>query len=140
MNRHWTDDQLLDRMYGLTDGDEHLASCLECASRWRALEARRALIATEAEVPSSELAAQRNRIYRRLERSPRNSMKWVPAVAAAAVVIAGVFFYNPRPPAPRADPGDAQLFTDLYSMEQAAEPRAAAPIRALFEEPVSVPE
>jgi hypothetical protein len=29
---------------------------------------------------------------------------------------------------------DAQLFTDVYSMEQDVEPKAAAPIRALFQE------
>jgi len=29
---------------------------------------------------------------------------------------------------------DAQLFTDVYSMEQDVEPRAAAPIRGLFQE------
>jgi hypothetical protein len=28
---------------------------------------------------------------------------------------------------------DEQLFSDLYSMEQSDEPRAAAPIHALFE-------
>jgi hypothetical protein len=29
---------------------------------------------------------------------------------------------------------DGELFTDVYSMEQDVEPRAAAPIRALFQE------
>jgi hypothetical protein len=34
-----------------------------------------------------------------------------------------------------ADPAaDAQLFSDVYAMEQSAEPRAAAPIHALIEE------
>jgi hypothetical protein len=29
---------------------------------------------------------------------------------------------------------DAQLFSDVYAMEQSSEPRAAAPIHALIEE------
>jgi hypothetical protein len=29
---------------------------------------------------------------------------------------------------------DAELFTDVYSMEQDVEPRAAVPMRALFQE------
>jgi hypothetical protein len=43
---------------------------------------------------------------------------------------------TPAQPAPAvvSAEGDAQLFTDVYSMEQDVEPRAAAPIRALFQE------
>jgi hypothetical protein len=33
-----------------------------------------------------------------------------------------------------AEISDAQLFGDIYSMEQVVEPAAAAPARALFEE------
>ena len=37
-------------------------------------------------------------------------------------------------PASKADTGDAQLFSEVYSMEQSTEPRGAAPIHALFED------
>ncbi len=40
-----------------------------------------------------------------------------------------------QPPAPQPDQAsDAQLFSDIYALEQSSEPRAAAPVRALFEE------
>ena len=150
--KHRTDDELVDRMYGLPDGGDRPANCPgdcpadcpadcpECAARLRAFEARRAQVTQEDELPAADLAAQRTRIYERIEHSPGKSMKWFPALAAAGLVAAGVFLYSPRPldlqPAvPRPEPGDAQLFSDLYSMEQAAGPRAALPIRALFEEP-----
>jgi hypothetical protein len=52
-----------------------------------------------------------------LSQSPFRSSVPAPAPAASA---------NPE--------ADAALFTDVYSMEQDVEPRAAAPIRALFQE------
>ena len=62
-------------------------------------------------------------------------MRWVPALAAACLLAIGVLVYRPAPRlACTPDPSDAQLFSDVYSMEQSTEPLAAAPIHALFED------
>jgi len=45
--------------------------------------------------------------------------------------------YHPAPkeqPRRNAEISDAQLFREVYSMEQSMEPAAVAPARALFEE------
>ena len=65
---------------------------------------------------------------------PQARLKWVPAMAAAACLIAvGVFSYHPAQ-AVKPEVMDAQLFADVYSMEQSMEPIAAQPIHALFEQ------
>ena len=144
---HWTDAQLLDRLYGSdapaplqnqADHDQHLESCAKCAVRWRELQVRRKMVVNQAtaDPPVSDqfLAAQRARIYARLEDEPRKRRIWVPAAVAAMCVLAvGLFLHRSVTPPP-ADVADAQLFADVYSMEQSVEPQAAVTIHALFEE------
>jgi hypothetical protein len=59
-------------------------------------------------------------------------MKWAPALAASCLLAVGVFLYRPAPAPHPAVVSDAQLFSDVYSMEQSVEPRAAEPIHELF--------
>lgn len=130
---HLSTDELIDHVYGLSES-AHLGECEGCASRWRAaMDARRSANAEDA--PSSEfLAAQRRQIYARIEQPPRR-LRWLPALAAAgALAIVGLVWKPPAPPAVHSDAGDAQLFSEVYSMEQSIEPQAAAPIHALFED------
>jgi hypothetical protein len=142
---HLSNDELLDRMYGLGEnGVSHLRDCQDCSNRFQALERRRAE-ATEAfskanETVSNEtLAAQRRAIYSKLGQAPAARLHWAPAALAAAfLLVMGVFLVRPhavRPPdaASGVELRDEQLFSDLYSMEQSDEPRAAAPLHALFE-------
>ena len=133
MDRHLSDDQLLDRLYGLAEHDPHLEACGECARRWSELRQRRATMAAPEEVSFDVLAAQRRKIYARLGERPRGQMKWVPAVAAAGLLAIGALLYSPEAPL-HPEPADAQLFSEVYSMEQSTEPRAAAPIHSLFED------
>ena len=137
MNGHLTSDDLLHRLYGVGRDDAHLESCGECARRWSELCARREQFPRRpaaAEESTEFFAAQRNRIHAGLERELRPHMPWVPAgIAAACLLAVGLFVYRPAA-APRAETADAQLFSDVYSMEQSVEPLAAAPIHALFEE------
>jgi hypothetical protein len=140
MNRHLENHELLEQIYGLRDSG-HLGECPECAGRLAAMELRRADTAADASQSNEFLAGQRREIYARLENPAPARTHWVPALAAATL-LAGVLFYYPSRPAPQRAPApaahpemsDEQLFSDVFSMEQAAEPRAAAPIRALFEE------
>ena len=135
MRAHLKDDDLLDQLYGLADHAGHLETCDDCERRWTALLARRAAL-TAPEDPGSEfLAGQRRRIYARLGERPGPAWRWVPATVALAVTLlaAGVFLHRPAV-APRVEVVDSQLYSDVYSMEEATEPRAAAPIHALVEE------
>jgi hypothetical protein len=153
MNRHLTNDELLNRLYGLGEAEGetnlHLRECPGCADRWRAFERRRAETAVEPDLSSDAsnefLAAQRRAIYARLEeRSSGMHVRWAPAVAAGFLLAAGVYLaipgrhavpQTPNRPAPvtaHAEMSDEQLFSDVYSMEQSAEPRAAVPMHALF--------
>lgn len=137
MNTHLSDDQLLDRLYGVAQEDAHLAACGECRARLNELGEKRAAMVSQEPMSTEFLAAQRRRIYARLEKQPQAQWKWVPALAAAAMLAIAVFAYRPvaaPPPALHTDTADAQLFSDVYSMEQSTEPLAAAPIHALFED------
>jgi hypothetical protein len=156
-NQHVNDDALVDRLYGLSseDHEAHLAGCADCARRWEGMRRIRADInaqMTASEPVSTEfLAAQRRRIYARLGESPQTGWRkaaWAPALAATALLAIGIAVYRPVPSqgtahvashmaggaqtAPRPDADDAQLFADVYSMEQSSEPSVAAPIHTLF--------
>lgn len=154
MNGHLSTDELVDRLYGLEDHgvgeqDAHLESCRDCQARWEEMRVIRAVVSTPKHVSSDFLAAQRRKIYARLGEAPRTRMAWAPAlVAAGLLVIGGVAVYRPlSAPAPGAvkfaiydspraaqpDAADAQLFSEVYSMEQSVEPSVAAPIHTLFE-------
>jgi anti-sigma factor RsiW len=134
MKNHLTTDELVDRLYGVSEPG-HLDHCAECAERFRRL---RELHETAAEpVPESYefLAAQRRNIYARMGERPQTRMKWVPALAAAAFLAAvGMFAYHPSRQVAKPQIDDAQLFSDVYSMEQSMEPVAAKPIHAIFEQ------
>jgi hypothetical protein len=148
MNRHWSDDELIARLYE-SDGesvlehgehgeDGHIAGCPGCSARWRALLLRREEAMEPVVVSNAMLVAQQQRILARLGEPvlatrPRKLI-WAPALAVAFLLAVGVFFLKPPPPPPESSETDAQLFTDVYAMEQEVEPRAAAPVRAMFEE------
>src|ERR1035438_2145319 len=91
---HLSDDQLLDRLYGLGEGAgesagressskaAHLRECQECSSRFEALERRRSEVvaassANDAAVPNEFLLAQRRAIYARLDRASRSAERRV---------------------------------------------------------------
>jgi hypothetical protein len=139
MNGHLKTDELLGRLYGLDQGvdrDMHLASCGDCHDRWEEMRRLKATFSSPEPVSTDFLAAQRRKIYARLGQEPRTRMTWAPALAAAALLAIGIAVYRPAPaPAPlRPDAADAQLFADVYSMEQSVEPSVAAPIHSLFED------
>jgi 2-iminoacetate synthase ThiH len=131
MNKHLTTDELVDRLYGIGSNDH---DCADCADRLRQLSERRTM-AFETSVSREFLAAQRRNIYARMGERPQPRLKWIPALAAAAaLIVVGVVSHHPAPPqVVKPDIAEAQLFSDVYSMEQSTEPQAASPIHAIFE-------
>ena len=148
MTRHWTLDELMDRLYGIREADEHLASCRECGLRIEDLQRRRAASVVSPELTAGEWACRKAAVLERIESPSRRIPSWVPAMTAAAclAVIALLTQHSTLLPArvtpPAADSAvagatpvsDAQLFADIYSVEESDEPRAAAPIHELFQE------
>ena len=138
--KHWTEDEFTQWMYGLRPTDAHLEECPECGAEARRLTARRQSLTEAAaaeEAPADLLAAQRRDVYQRLGQSP---VRWMPRIQAAVVALMIVLvaltfsLRSPRTPAALGAPADDQLFSDLASIEQSSEPRAAQPIHNLFEE------
>ena len=143
MKAHWTDDQLLDHLYGVGPGDGHLAECAVCRARWDVLSARRSgFVAAERslgeQVPEAFFDQQRRSILRRAEAGPVRSwayLRYGSALAGAAAVVFGVFLLQPvpMPPTPPV-PGDQQLMADVSALIESPVPTAVAPISGLFEE------
>ena len=134
MKKHLTADELVDKLYGV-GADGHLNECEECSERFGQLRERREMATQPAEASYELLAAQRRDIYARMGEKPQARMKWLPALAAAAfLVAAGVFVHHPAVQVAKPEIVDPQLFADVYSMEQSMEPIAAKPIHALFEQ------
>ena len=138
MNRgHLSDDELIGLVYGLGHEETHLATCAECAGRFNAMRRTRAESVSTEEISGRMLAVQRQQILNRVKQ-PSLNWRWIPAAAIAAVLAVAVILSRPPEvsspvPAVNSD-ADAELFTDVYSMERDVEPRAAAPMRALFQE------
>jgi len=138
-HEHLSEDSLIDAVYGIAakDAEIHLGVCAECARRLSGLHRMRSAEAEKADISCEFLAAQRKQIYARIERPSGKQWLWAPGLAACALAIV-IFAYHPAQQTPReahADLSDAQLFGEVYSMEQSLEPAAVAPARALFEEP-----
>ncbi len=140
MDRHWTDDDFLERIYGLGPEAGHLDKCAPCRESWAQFQARRGavLASVEREVASGLLVAQRRAVMERISAPPRPLAKRiVPVLATAGAVALGVFLALP-PERPTATPqppaiSDAQLFQETAAIGQSSEPRGAKPIEALFQ-------
>jgi hypothetical protein len=141
--KHLSEDELLDRLYGLGPEDNHLNVCAECGERWQALLARRRAVVDQAgssvEVDSVQLSRQRAAVMDRIQHSKTRFLSWrtVTAFAGAAAMVLGFVVYHPQ--RPRATPvqtasSDSQFFSEIYSEMEQTEPRAVKPIRRLFQE------
>ncbi len=136
--KHWTENDFQHWLYGLKDPDQHLDECPACQAQIERLKLKRERItassALSEEVSPEFLAAQRRAIYQRLEQPLHHpfALRWVLSAAMLLLMIAGITFQQLHKTPPAIS--DEQLFRDLSSIEQSAEPKAIQPIHNLFEE------
>lgn len=151
MNAHWTDEELIGRLYGAGPEDaaraSHLADCADCSERWRQLAERRGQFIEHARltvVDDARLRAQRDAVWRRVEDSKRPWLwRAAPVGATAMLVLVGLLLHTPAPwieptQVASAQISDEQLFSEIATMVNEDAPRAAQPIQGLFDEGVSV--
>ena len=140
-HRHWTGEELLESFYGIRLADTHLNTCAECRRRWLRIEMRRREVLSgtyEPEISESVLTRQRSKIQRQVQQpSAAHGFFLRPALAAALLVVLALFLSGrARRPEPSValGGGDGQLYMEIYGLVSSDEPRAVAPIHALFEE------
>ena len=133
-DRHFSDEELIDRLYGTGCEDDHTDRCAACGERWRALVERRRGMLAEPEVPEAVLAAQRHAVLARIDR-PAMWPRPLAAMALAALWLVGVMLQAPAPkPEPSvAGMSDTQLFADAFAEASRSTPRAVMPVEGLFE-------
>ena len=139
--RHWTNEELMDYLYGLGPEDGHEKECAECQQRIASMQARRAEKAEDPWVPEEFLRAQQESITQRVARSDTSERVWwrPPAWAALMVAVAMALSW-PQPgtknltDANSATASDAGMYLEIYQTISSEEPRALAPMHSLFEE------
>lgn len=138
--KHYSDDELIARLYELGPEDGHLVECDKCNGRWRELLARRDQLRATVAPDEAELARQRQAVLEAISRPARR--RWLPyamAAGAAAAVVLAVSLSIPKPggqpPSPKTPPGlsDADLLAEVYTLVYHPEPAGLEPVRALFE-------
>jgi hypothetical protein len=136
-DKHWSDEELVARLYGVGPDDGHIDVCESCARRWEAVRCRHeSLRPAGIEVSGEFLAAQRRAIHARL-REKRPPFRRVLVPVLVTLLLAGILIvYRPAPQEPPAveQVSDSQLFDDVFRMVSGTEPSAVGPIRSLFEE------
>ena len=144
LSGHWTDEQLIEHLYGLGPDSQHLDHCRDCAERLSAMvDARRAVEVKSSladQVPFELLAAQRRSVYSRISQRPRWRLALpVRRLAAAAAMVAllggGAFVYEQQQShVVNTQVSDAQLAQEVSQMAQNPEPSSTAPLEGLFDQ------
>jgi hypothetical protein len=138
---HCSDDDLLDRLYGLGREDGHLEACQDCRQRWLELQESRRTAIEDPAVPVEWMAAQRRQIWQRIERPKQ--VWWRQSLAPVAMALTFAIAVLLQSPAPQPQPtiaqsnqviSDAALFEDVFQQVQRTSPESLAPVQRLFEE------
>jgi hypothetical protein len=138
-DKHWTDDELISKLFDVGPQDGHLEACPECTRRWEDIQRRyeRSRI-IDAEVPEARLTKQRLAVRKQLERKPPNFRPILISSLATALLLAFVslFLFKPNPPAQPAPNSisEDKMLEEVYQMSLSSEPTAIEPVQSLFEE------
>jgi anti-sigma factor RsiW len=132
---HWTEDDLLQHVYGIGTADErHLSACPNCRARLDDMRRQRRAIMADSEISNDFLAAQRRSIYQRIGQRA-SFAPWAPALAAMLMLLIALLVFRPGQPGTHPAPNktDDAVFAEIYSIEQSSEPAATKTMHALFE-------
>jgi hypothetical protein len=139
--RHWTNDELLNHLYGVGPTDGHELECAGCQERIAGMQRQRSTQADEPWVPEEFLRSQREAIAQRVARDQTRAETWWRPPAWAAVMVAVAMALSwPQPPREKLTAGgnalksDAGMYLEIYQAISTEEPRALAPMHSLFEE------
>jgi hypothetical protein len=138
-NTHWSDDDLLDRLYGVgRDNEDHLITCQDCRHRWIDLQESRKASLESPVLPVDLMASQRQAIWNRIERPTVSWWRQPLAPAAMALTLAMAVWLqmpapSPQPTVAQSIP-DSALFEDVFQQVERTAPESLAPVQALFEE------
>jgi hypothetical protein len=139
MSKHWSNEDLINRLYGIGPDDSHLHECEECRVRWLQVQASRSIVLQEPRVAPDFLVRQREAIEHRLnsEQSHSWGFRLAPAMAALGVVVLGLVLSQPTPapqPTLASVSPDSEFYTEIYAMVESSEPWVAESMYGLFEE------
>jgi hypothetical protein len=136
-DKHYSDDELVARLFGLGTADAHLDSCEFCSQRWSQFSQRHQLRhGEETEVPSELLAAQRRAIYARLGQTARKlKPSWLPLPAAALLLVLVAFIaFRPGARKPTADViSEDEALQEVFTVASRIDPASLTPVQSLFE-------
>ncbi len=149
LSGHWTDEELINHLYGVGPDNGHFGECRECQQRFLVMQSVRRSIeqheVVDDEISFEFLAAQRRAIYARLEKPVRwwsglHARRWASAAAAVAVIGGGLAMFEEAHPFGSRQPvaatkiSDAQLASEVSQIADSGEPQPTAPLQGLFEE------
>ena len=129
--RHCTSYDLIEFLYGIGHGGEHIQECPACAARLTGMRERRRQSLDEP-FTDAELADQSRRWRERVE-APRPSGAWRVAAVAATVALAVSALMPRAPQRLTASIDDQQLFEDAFRKVVSVEAAPFAPLAELFE-------
>lgn len=138
---HWTNDDVVNHVYGVGLEDGHERECAECRARVDAARLRREGVAGGEEVTADFLRRQRLTIAARIEARRMDEQAWWRTPVWAAVMAAlALVLLAPRPAQEPSMAGgltraqESGMYLEIYQSISSEEPRALAPMHGLFEE------
>ncbi len=135
-NHHWTEEQFVERIYGIGLEDGHLEKCALCKRKWDEYAGRReAYLSGRPIIPYGDLAQQRHAIRKRLAAGRRNfRLHILSPLATALLVLVIITVLRPvRKSGTVESPSDAELYREVFTMVSSTTPTAVEPLQSLFE-------
>jgi hypothetical protein len=133
--RHCTSQELIESLYGIGHGGEHIRECAACAAQLAVMQERRRQSVDDDAFSGAELAEQSRRWRVRVEagaRRPSGSLwSWRVAVVSVTLALGFVALLPREPRQPHLD--DQALFEDAFQKVMSVEPAPFAPLENLFE-------